>query len=582
MADKSSLTGNPELDLLRTNKESGFNYRERRQGDWKENYALYRDKVTVNRLTQRQSVNVPLMKQTVKTLLKDVDDMPVLFFENLDNDKQKEAFQNEYWKWTASEEVNNLELKDIIDKKQVFLFGRTFDQMQIADGRILIDIQDPEDILIDRYTDPANIDTARFLIHTHIFRPLSVIENNPDYDKGAIARLRLFYATEAGLIKAADNLNMLSIKNEKMADMGLRDVEAPTLGESYVELSMHFVMYKEPGDAEEQYYLWVECDDMEILMKKRLEEVIGTTKDNFWRNHLPYNSWADDIERQDFWSDGVGDVVRTSNKVLNAWLSQLVENRTLRNFGMHYYDSSLEGFSPQTFEVVPWGWYGVPGNPNEVLKKVDIPDLSESLDEMQFLISMVEKATGATPTQQGVTNERQITLGEVQLALGEAKERIKGMSKFYTVAWKQRGLKFLKLIEAAPDKLDAVKIYKKGRSSDKVYGREISSKDWMTQSGYSVRVWSQDEKETHDVNAIQRINAVKSLMPDNPKLNEVYQMKLLEFSGLTPDQIGEIMDFERRKLEAYGGMMPPVVQSGQVPGRVPAPTPQPQPMGQTA
>src|SRR3990172_8770154 len=98
-----------------------------------------------------------------------------------------------------------------------------------------------------RYTDPANIDTARFLIHTHMFRPLSALENNLDYDKEAIARLKMFYATEAGLIKAADNLNMLSIKNEKMADMGLRDVEAPVLGESYVELSMHFVMHKEIG-----------------------------------------------------------------------------------------------------------------------------------------------------------------------------------------------------------------------------------------------------------------------------------------------------------------------------------------------
>ncbi len=70
------------------------------------------------------------------------------------------------------------------------------------------------------------------------------------------------------------------------------------------------------------------------------------------------------------------------------------------------------------------GWYGVPGKPSEVLQKVDIPDLSESLDEMNFLIEMIEKATGATATQQGVQTKKQITLGEIQLALGEAKARI--------------------------------------------------------------------------------------------------------------------------------------------------------------
>ena len=164
----------PELQMLRLNKESGYNYRERRQDDWDENYLLYRDKVRINRLTQRQSVNIPLMKQTIRTLLKDVDDMPLLEFQNLDNDKDAEIFQNEYWKWTL--EINNMEIKDIVDKRQGFLFGRTYDQMQIADGKVLMTIEDPEDILVDRFIDPADIDTTRFLIHTHIFTTLSSLK----------------------------------------------------------------------------------------------------------------------------------------------------------------------------------------------------------------------------------------------------------------------------------------------------------------------------------------------------------------------------------------------------------------------
>ena len=139
----------PELQVLLGNKQDGYNYRERRQQDWKENYTLYRDRVTINRLTQRQSVNMPLMKQTIKTLLKDVDDMPVLFFEELDNNEEKQTFQNEYWKWTA--DMNNMEIQDIVDKKQVFMFGRSFDQWQIVDGMIKMTIIDPQDILVSRY-----------------------------------------------------------------------------------------------------------------------------------------------------------------------------------------------------------------------------------------------------------------------------------------------------------------------------------------------------------------------------------------------------------------------------------------------
>src|SRR3990172_703747 len=90
----------PELEAVSRHKESALNWRERRHDDWTENYTLYRDKVTINRLTQRQSVNIPLMKQVIKTLLKDMDDPPLLYFDNLDNDKQKEIFYNENWVWT--------------------------------------------------------------------------------------------------------------------------------------------------------------------------------------------------------------------------------------------------------------------------------------------------------------------------------------------------------------------------------------------------------------------------------------------------------------------------------------------------
>ncbi|MEK7180324.1 MAG: hypothetical protein AAB706_02515 [Patescibacteria group bacterium] len=547
---------NLELEMLKNNKEAGFNYRRRREEDWRENYELYRDKVTINRLTQRQSVNLPLMKTSLRTLLKDIDDMPVMQFENLDNDKQAEVFQNEYWKWTL--EQNHAEIQDIVDKKQDFFFGRTFDSWQVEDGRIVFDIEDLEDMLVDRFMNPYNIDSSRFIIHTHIFKPLSSLKNNPDYDQKEVTKLEDFFKSQLGIIKAKDNENSLQQKNKKLADMGVPDTDDPVLGETYVELTMHFVFRegeKYNGKVvPEQIFVYVEAEDQTILMKKLQEEIIGVTSDHYWRDHFRYNTWGDDIDKQDFWTDGIADIIRTPNKVLNSWFSQLVENRTLRNFGMHYYDSSLkaEGFSPSTFNPIPWGWYPVPGKPSDVLQKVDIPDLSESLDEMQFITEMVEKATGATATQQGVQTERQVTLGEVQLAQGEAKARTQGMSKFYTKAWEQRGIKFLKLIEASADKLDAVKIYKKGRNTDNVFEREISPKDWMTQAGYRVKVWSQDEKKANDTDALTKLNAVMMNMADNPKLREVYQRKLLEYADLTPDEITEIMQFEQQKMMMLG------------------------------
>lgn len=55
-----------------------------------ENYQLYRDTVITNRLTQRQRVNVPLMKATIRTLLSRAAEPADLEFEDYDNDGTRE------------------------------------------------------------------------------------------------------------------------------------------------------------------------------------------------------------------------------------------------------------------------------------------------------------------------------------------------------------------------------------------------------------------------------------------------------------------------------------------------------------
>ena len=536
---------NLELQMLTNNKTTGFNYRERREKHWRDNYELYRDEVQINRLTQRQTVNVPLMKTQLRTLLKDIDDMPVVVFENLDNDKEKEIFLNEYWKLVLDE--NNAKIQDIVDKKQDFFFGRTFDSWQIEDGKIVFDIEDPEDILVDRFMNPYNIDSSRFLIHTHIFVPLSELEQNEDYDQERVAELKTFFESQLGIVKANDNENSLSRKNQKMSDLGVQDMDDPLLGETYVELSIHYV--KRDVDGEDRIIVYVEAENQQILMRKDQEEIIGVTEDNFWTNHYRYNTWGDDVDKQDFWTDGIADIIRVPNQILNTWLSQKVENRTMRNFNMHYYDSSLaeEGFTPSTFNPVPWGWYPIPGDPSKVLKTVEIPELRDSIADMEYLQGLTEKATGATSTQQGVQTERQVTLGEVELAQGEAKARTQGISKFYTHAWEQRAKKFLKLIEAAPEKIDAVKLFKKGRNTDDIHEREVAPKDWMSKSGYRVKVWNQDEKKANEEDSLNKLNAVWLNMMDNPKLKEIYNRKLLEFADLEPDEITDVMEYEKTK-----------------------------------
>ena len=559
------------ITKLNTNKDAAFKFQQRRHSDWNENYTLYRDKVIINRLTQRQSVNIPLIKETLRTILAQTDDAPDLFFEELSNDKQKEIFLNEYFLKNAQD--NKLEIKDIVDKKQEYLYGRTFKKLNVVDGAPYVEILDPYDILVDRYADPADLDTAQFIIHQHIFRILREIENNPLYDQGAITKLKIFYATEGGLIKSGVNAQSLAEKNQRMETMGDVDITNPLLGEVYVELNEHYIKLWDEAKKKFEIHLVTTCSGAgtEILLDKPLEEIIGKTKNDYWQNHYPILSWADDVERSDIWSDGVAGIVRTPNKILNAWFSQLVENRTLRNFGMNYYDSTLKGFVPPTFEPKPFGWYPLPGKPNEVFQKVDIPNLLESLDEMTFLIQLVEKAVGATANEKGVSEKKQITLGEVQIMLGKAMERMSEIAKFYKLSWKEFGEKWVKLVEAQNDNLQSVKLYKKSFKGN-YFEKEISPNDWKSEVGYKVKVISSAEQEQETIQVIQKLNAIIAQMPNNSPLLEIYHKKLLDLGGLNADEMREVLDYEKQKQSMPQMPQVPVATPAQasIPAQIPA------------
>ena len=534
--------------MLDGDYNQSFNYQERRHEEWLENYTLSRGKTTYNRLTQRQTVIIPLMKETIRTWLANIDDAPgiefkakgsVLTFEEGGVKEEKETALNEYWAEFFLKQ--RVALKDIVDKRQVGLYGRSFKKLNVVDGRPTLEINDPQDILIDRYADPTDIDTGRFVIHTHIYRTLTELEASDKYDQKVVAEMKVYYATEQGLVKSADNYKAKSAQADKMEEMGVPDVDSPQLGETYIELNEHY------RKIDGEIYLIVKSSGY-TLMDKPLEEVIGKTSDHFWKDHFPFSTWADDLE-SDIWSDGLADIVRPINKVLNSWFSQLIENRTLRNFGMNYYDATDPSFVPQTYEPLPWGWYPVPGDPNKIVKRVDIPDLSDSLDEMNYLTQMAEKASSVTSIEKGVAEKRQITLGEVEILAGKTRERTIATAKFYGPSWKDFAYRWCKFIEAQKGNLASVKLSKKSWNGNKVYTKVIGPNDWLSKDGYDVEVVSSSEQEAQTINTIQKFMSVLGQMPNNAPLRKIYQQKLLEMINLSPEEKKMVMDFEKQQGE---------------------------------
>lgn len=536
------------LDMATITADDAYQFAFRRFQAWRETYGMWRGNVVIDRLIQRQSVHLPVMKYSIKTILKDVDDPPMLSFKERSNQKQKELFYNEYWKEISRE--NKLRIKDLIDKKQALLYGRTWKKLNIKEGKFYFEIIDPQDITVNRYVDTSSLDSANDIHHLHIFRTLSSLSSNPLYDEKAIKSLQYKYATQKGLVTSDDHKQSLEEKNERLRDLGDIDIDNPILGEAYVELAEHYVKIFDQKLQRNIIWFIVTAGGTELLASKPLHELIGKTTDDYWYDHFPFVTWGEDPERTDFYSDGPGDILTGINKIVDSWASQLVENRTLRNLGMRYYNSDLPGFAPQSYEPEAFGHYPIPlGSKgeidiNKVIKDVEIPELSESLDEIQFMLTMAEKASGATATQQGMIT-KDVLLGDIKLALANAQERTKGMTSLYTDSWEEFGLKYTKLLEAAGDMIDAVRIYRKGRFTENLFSTVIEHKDWKSELGYQCEVKDLSQNASEETDILQKLNAAKAIMPNNVPLNEIYKQHVLEFARLDANEIQKVMEFEK-------------------------------------
>jgi hypothetical protein len=572
------------IDQIQKNYQADLNWRLRRHPLWTLNYELYRDTVIINRLTQRQSVNVPYMKKTLKTYLTQTNWPVDLEFEDQGNDGKAELYLNAYWD-KCSERLR-LDILEEMDRKQEWLYGRSFAKLNILDGWFHMEIVDPQDVLVDRYANPANIHTGRRITHIGIFRTLSDLRRNPLYDKEAIGRLETYFATKQGLIRAGQNSLAVADRSQRMLDMGVPDVLMPVVGETYVELNE--MQYKSWDEATQQdiTMVCVTGNGNEILMDKPITELLGANLLDILKSYgLAYTwaSWAGDLELTDVWSDGGADSVRGLNLVANARWSQKVENGTLFNYGMQFYDSTAkEGWTPVGYDPAPFGFYPLPGPPKDILTRVDIPEMADFYQESQFVESQIDGVTatgiasGDPDPDNGATGDQ--TAQEIQELAAAAKARAHNANKYHKRYWQDIGNIFCALVMANAGDMAAPKLYKKSPKG-KYYPKTLDLKATYSKDGYKVKVGSKADKESDSLQLIQKLQIANTQFPNNAPLQKISKQKTLDWLNLTPEETKEVMDFDAQNALMPGappGMSGSPGNGPQPPGSFPQPSiPQP-------
>jgi len=565
------------IDQIAKNQVADLYWRMRRHPQWTLNYELYRDTVIINRLTQRQSVNVPYMKKTLKTYLTQTNWPVDIEFEDKGNDQKAELFLNAYW--TEVADRDRLDILEEVDRKQEWLYGRSFMKINILDGWLHLEVIDPQDVLLDRYMNPWDLQSGRRISHIGIYRSISEIELNPLYDKAAINELRTFFATKAGLIIAGQNAQIVADRAQRMLDMGVPDVQNPIVGETYVELNEIQQKVWDEDNQKDVVMVIVTANANQIIMQKPLDEILGI-------NMLSWASWAGDTERTDCWSDGGADSVRGLNLVANARWSQKVENGQLANYGMQFYDSTAkEGWVPVGYDPAPFGFYPLPGPPKDVLQTVTIAPMADVFNEMDWIDGEIQGVTGATAVESGDPDPNaggaQQTAQEIQILAAKAKERAQNVSKYHKRYWQDIGEISCAIVMANGKTMTQPKLYKKSQKG-KYYGKTIDLAQTYSKEGYKVKVGSKADKESNSLDMIQKLNVAQAQFPNNIPLNKIAKQKTLDWLGLTPEETNEVMEFEDQNpapaLPPNPSGMPPNGAIKPAMPSLPTPSPIPQPI----
>jgi hypothetical protein len=542
---------------VKSEKEAALGAQRRKWVDWTENYTLLRDRPQLNRLTQRQDVCIPLMRETISTVLSRVDEPPEATIESKDGDDDKTLIMQE--KWNNEVDDKDIELIDIVTKKQVLIYGRTHYKHNFKNNEWVLEIKDAYDVVVDPQVNPINIQSARHIHELHIYRPVLEIVNDTTYDKDARTLIRGNYLVgdlSGGRSGAqlVQNFTDATIRNQRLEWMGATATDLNSTGYDIIlELNQHYTLiWDESKKCYEKYVVVtaMDSDYYHILKAKPLEDAISI-KDEDGNQLFPFDSWASDPDATDYWADAVADIVRTPNKLINAWLSQLTENRTLVNFGMNYYDSTAaDDWVPTGYSPRPGAWFPLPGKPGDVYQHVDIEGIDGVIDEINFVIGIVERATATGALDKGVVEQGKRTLGEVEIAVTKSMERTTSMSKYYQRCWKQIVQKWTYIV-SQNEEGESKRMYKKNQQTGKLQPKDVTKTDWYSAEGYKVTIESYNQRMSKSVDELQRLNAVKPLFSEgNQGLTKAIQRRALTIIDLTMDERREINDFEKQALKA--------------------------------
>ena len=506
--------------LLQCSKEyeHGLEYRHKREQDWQTIDELYYGKKKKS-IVSRANIHVPKMQGTIDTFLAKVDDAPYIEFEGQEEgDRPGAARLNSMLR--ADSEAGDWELIDLLGKKEAALYGRTVTKKFATSENGFTDHHELIDVL-DFVIDPlaGGIFPFKFANHCgqdNIIRSVNDLDDKEIYDQKEVGQM----VKELHSDSDKDN-KFRSLFNRRSA-LNLSD--AVYISEESVRLVEWYTRFQG-----ERYYVLFSPEHHRAVR-------IGTMKEVFGYAELPFSSWAPFPRAHEFWTPGIGELIKEPNIVQNIILSQMLDNNAYRNYGMVFYDVT-KITNPAELVPRPGGKIAVNGSPSDAVKERTFPPLEQGLSMYRLLDSIFAAETGITPNAKGMPNSKRMSATEFAGLLDEVADRFFTANRTYKHHLRRIAKLYHLGLQQNMTKERSVRVLgAKGYEWKKADIRDVNRE-------FDIRISSGAEKESQKQLTRDRFREYRTANAQNPRLNQQFlDEKEARLMGFEDGEIERLMN----------------------------------------
>lgn len=418
--------------------EAGVKLRQPRLDTIKQIEDLYNNKVE-STFDGRINVPIPFMSGHIDTLMGKIDARPAV--EYSPGDEADVAIVD---KVTAAFRIDSTSMKaawgrkDRQEKKLALISGRGISKIYAESPeskyRARYEVIDYHDFVCEGTQ--GHLEDQLYAGQMNIFRTPFALKRNATmgfYDKSQVGLL--LARTDSQEYKK--NEDLYKNKINRLQSLGLDPESNSYIGQPVINLTEWCMDFE--GD---RYFLVLDYRTGTWVRAERLVETFPVGED-YETGLYPYVTWATNDEAFAFWTKGAGDDILPVAEGMRIIINQTLTNMMRKNQPQRAVDPSvfpdpneLEWDRPDDIIITNPG-----KDPSKGVYTFQTPDLTASIDLVQYLDQFLGKKSGVNSDAQGAA-DKDVKVGVYYGNVQQAADRIGTIEKNYNESYAEKGYRY--------------------------------------------------------------------------------------------------------------------------------------------